>query len=117
MSAATGAEATARDYIEGWLSGDADRIRGAMHPRLAKRRVVDPSGGSLELADVSYDEMVADAASGRGRSVSREVEIRVLETTETTASVRVTSAPFVDHLQLGRFGDRWLIVNCLYERR
>jgi hypothetical protein len=27
------------DYIEGWYTGDADRMERALHPDLAKRRV------------------------------------------------------------------------------
>jgi hypothetical protein len=39
--------ATARDYIDGWYSGDGERMERALHPRLAKRLVyVDPQGKS-----------------------------------------------------------------------
>jgi hypothetical protein len=31
---------TALDYVEGWYSGDAARIGGALHPQLVKRRMV-----------------------------------------------------------------------------
>jgi len=37
--------------------------------------------------------------------------------TADSASVKVLSEPFVDYLHLARFGERWLIVNVLYERR
>ena len=31
--------AAALDYVEGWFDGDADRMRRALHPDLAKRRL------------------------------------------------------------------------------
>ena len=38
-------KATALDYLEGWYSGDAERMERALHPDLAKRIVrVDPEG-------------------------------------------------------------------------
>lgn len=38
--------ASARDYIEAWLEGDADRMARCLHPALAKRE-------SLEAASMS----------------------------------------------------------------
>ena len=39
-AADTGAiKATARDYIEGWYEGNAERMERAVHPDLAKRIV------------------------------------------------------------------------------
>ena len=31
--------AAALDYVEGWFDGDTDRMRRALHPDLAKRRL------------------------------------------------------------------------------
>jgi hypothetical protein len=39
----------------------------------------------------------------------------VLDISKDIAAVKVVSKPFIEYLQLGRFGDRWLIVNALYE--
>ena len=49
--------ATAADYIESWIDGDAERMAGALHPLLAKRGVeLDPSTGDrvLDSALVSH---------------------------------------------------------------
>ena len=37
--------ATALDYAEGWYTGDGDRMRGALHPDLAKRIVRNGDDG------------------------------------------------------------------------
>jgi hypothetical protein len=36
--------ATALDYIQGWYTGDGDRMASALHPRLAKRMVCRSCG-------------------------------------------------------------------------
>ena len=39
-------ERSAFDYMEGWFTGDARRMRRALHPQLAKRMlVIDPETG------------------------------------------------------------------------
>jgi hypothetical protein len=107
--------AAATDYIESWLEGDAERMRGCLHPDLAKRRVMDATSGSLDLNEVPFADLVE--AAQEAKDVPRGHQVEVLDMAEETASVRVTSHPFVDYLHLARFGDRWLIVNALYERR
>jgi Putative lumazine-binding len=41
-------------------------------------------------------------------------EVTVLDVFQDIATVMVRSQPFTEYLHLGRFGDRWLIVNALY---
>ena len=105
----------ATDYIESWLDGDGERMRACLHPALAKRRVEDAASGELGLLEVTADGLSDNI--GDRKEVDRAYEVTVLDVSPGTASVRVTSAPFIDHLHLARFGDRWLIVNALYERR
>jgi Putative lumazine-binding len=105
----------ATDYIESWLDGDNDRMAACLHPALAKRRVKDPASDDGELLEVAFSDMTGLAGPQDG--VARDYEVTVLDVSAATASVKVTSAPFIDHLQLAQVGDRWLIVNVLYERR
>lgn len=105
----------ATDYIESWLEGDTDRMRGCLHPALAKRRVKEAAEGSLALHEVPFNDMVEDASYPKDAPRGHRVE--VLDISNETASVKVTSARFIDYLHIARFGDRWLIVNALYERQ
>jgi putative lumazine-binding protein len=107
--------AIANDYIESWLEGDAERMGGCLHPQLAKRRVVDATDGSLALNEVSFEEMLQAAQDAKDVPHGHQVEL--LDVSNETASVKVTSHPFIDYLHIARFGDRWLIVNVLYQRR
>jgi hypothetical protein len=105
----------ATDYIESWLDGDAERMRSCLHPAPAKRRAGDAASGALGLHEVTAVDMTEDI--GGPKNVERGYEVTVLDVSPETASVKVSSAPFIDHLHLARFRDRWLIVNALYERR
>jgi hypothetical protein len=104
------------DYLFSWLDGDPARMAGCLHPQLAKRTQVDPLSGSLELDESPAAAMVASA--GRGpRAFGREAEIEIHAVREGIASASVRSEPWLDLAHLARFGDRWRIVNVLYEPR
>lgn len=109
--------AVAADYIEAWLLGDGGRMGRCLHPALAKRKVIDPAAGSLDLREVPYVDLIEDAGSGPKDVASPDYEVTVLDVFPNVASVKVASAPFMDYLHVARFGDRWLIVNVLYEPR
>jgi hypothetical protein len=110
--------ATATDYIAGWLEGDPQRMRRCLHPELVKRSVAhDPGAGEEALEAITAEEMVQATAEGRGRRYARGFEVTILEVYGGMASVSVHSAPYVDLLHLARLGDRWLIVDVLWQRR
>ena len=114
--------AVARDYVEGWLDGDADRMGRALHEDLVKRTVDhDPATGAWTLGrSASAEMMVGWTRDGEGRtSVPREraFEIVIDDVFRHVASVRVASHPFMDYLHLAKLGDRWWIVNVLWEER
>jgi len=108
--------AGARDYIEGWLDGDAERMARCLHPDLAKRSVLLGADGCT-LENITRAEMVAATAEGRGRKYARPYEIAVLDAFGGIATVRVLSSAYMDYLHIGWCGERWLIVNVLWQRR
>jgi hypothetical protein len=109
--------AVARDYIEGWLDSDADRLAGSLHPDVRKRSVKDPAAGTLELDEIDVLPWL-DRVRARGpQAYSRDVDVDVLGVYDHTATVAVLSEPFVDYLHLARFDGRWLIVNVLWQER
>ncbi|MDQ5839803.1 MAG: nuclear transport factor 2 family protein, partial [Chloroflexota bacterium] len=60
--------ASARDYIESWLDGDADRMARCLHPELAKRESLeaDPSAETM-----TRDMMVQSTRNGHGAKLDR----------------------------------------------
>ncbi len=108
------------DYIEGWYTGDAERMRRCLHPELAKRRVVEEPPGMWHVRHMGAGVMVTATMKGEGTETpeaERTRQITVLDVFRDIACVKVVSQPFVDYLHLARVGDRWLIVNVLYARR
>ncbi len=112
---------TVSNYIEGWYTGDADRMESCLHPDLVKREVsVHPQTGRSVLSPVSATWMVEYTRAGQGSATpesKRHYEITILAIWENIASVRMVASGFVDYLHLARFNDSWVIVNVLWQRR
>ena len=110
--------AIALDYYEGWFDGDSTRMERALHPELVKRSLAE-DGMSVET--ISAREMVEGTAKGIGLTrdpgkQARDIQIHVDHVYEDIATVTVTSAIYVDYLQLARTRDGWKIVNVLWDR-
>lgn len=105
----------ATQYFESWFDGDPDRMREVLHPALAKRTAIEPGASALALDEDTAEGMVAYVGRGPRTDVERAQEVTVLDISKDMAAVKVVSVPFIEYLHLARFGDRWLIVNALYE--
>ena len=106
--------ASARDYIESWLDGDADRMARCLHPALVKRQSLeaDPTAETR-----TRDEMVRLAGEGRAKKLARPYEVSILDAFGDIATVRVLSSAYLDYLHVARSGDTWLLLNVLWQRR
>jgi len=109
-------ERAARDYIESWLTADADRMADCLHSELVKR-VLDLDAGTARwsVGTMTHADMVAATATGRGTRLAPDYEVAVLDAFRNVATAKVDSAGYVDYLHIGRFEDRWRIVNVLWE--
>lgn len=113
--------ATALDYIEGWYTGDAERMERALHPDLAKRIVdVDPASGRARVDHMGALQLVQGTRRGFGKETpeaERQRDVTILDVFGNAASVKVVARDWVDYLHLGKVGDRWQIVNVLWEMK
>jgi hypothetical protein len=110
--------AVARAYLESWLDGDAEKMRGTLHPMLAKRGLdYDASSAPLTVHHLDTEYMVASAGRGPRRQFERTCEITILHLANNVASVKVVSEPFIDYLHLVKLDGKWSILNALYEDR
>ena len=108
----------ARDYIESWLDGDPDRMARCLHPELAKRSIeADAAGGEARIQTLSREQMVGFTAKGEGTHLQRPYELTILDAYGEIATVRLLSSAYLDYLHIARFGDRWQIVNVLWQDR
>lgn len=111
-------EAACLDYIEGWYDGDAERMRRALHPDLAKRKVRGLASGCEILEHMSADLLCEVTRLGRDKDLpeaQRQRDVTVLDVFDTIATAKVVSHRFVDYLHLARVNGEWRIVNALWE--
>lgn len=110
-------EATCLDYVDGQLEGDPQRVARSLHPDLAKRAVLGETPDErLGLRRMSKEELVALTRDGVLKTPKAEWNrsCKVLDVTGNAASVRLETPWFVDYFHMGRFGERWIIVNALW---
>ncbi len=109
---------TALDYIEGWYTGDAERMERALHPELAKRIVHTNQQGQSRLDQMSAMSLVQGTRRGFGKQTPKEKqlkEITILDVFENAASVKIIASDWIDYLHIAKFNGRWMIVNVLWE--
>ena len=109
-------EAVAYDYVDGQLEGDPARVARSLHPDLAKRAVKTDPDETLALRRLSKDELVDLTRQGVLKTPKDQWSrsVRVLDIAGNAAVARVETPWFIDYFHLGRFGDRWVIVNALW---
>jgi putative lumazine-binding protein len=113
--------ATALDYVEGWYTGDAERMTRAVHPELVKRIVVtDTVTGKSVLQNMGASALVNGTRHGSGKSTPKErqrKEVTILDIFGNAATAKAGMAEWIDYMQLAKIDGRWVIVNVLWERR
>lgn len=110
---------TALDYIDGWYSGDAGRMEGALHSHLAKRLVYTDQHGQSRLVDLTAEELIQSTRAGTGK-IPREQwrdSVTVLSVFGNDAVVRIDATTWVDFLEEIKWNGSWKIVNVIWENR
>ena len=116
----SGIRAAALDYIDGWWSGDADRMTRALHPELAKRILATDQSGAQRLNNMTAAQLISGTRAGGGKTTpaaERKSEVRILDIFGNAATARVDAGTWIDYLHLVKAGGRWQIVNVLWEMR
>lgn len=109
------------DYLEGWYSGDAERMEKALHQNLVKRRIVvlKQTGGNL-INQVTSDDMIEYTKAGFGKHeseemIKNEIDIDIMHIYKGIAMAKAISKDYVDYLHIGKFNGEWKIVNVLWD--
>ncbi len=108
---------TALDYIDGWYTGDADRMERALHPDLAKR-IVWRQDGQEQLNSMTAEQLVQGTRMGAGTRTpehDRQMDVTILDIFRSAASVKVVAHQWIDYLHIAKYAGRWVIVNVLWE--
>jgi hypothetical protein len=110
----------AADYIEGWYSGNADRMARALHPELVKRIRLTDKAGNLWIGGMGATELVRRTRNGGGTetpAANQRTDVRILDVFQNAASARIDAGGWIDYLHLVRWNGRWVILNVLWENR
>ncbi|MCP4899560.1 MAG: nuclear transport factor 2 family protein [bacterium] len=111
-------EAAARDYIDGWYEGNAERMARALHPDLAKRTIRGLPSGRGFLQTLSSSTMIEYTKAGFGKESKKDGQVNeviILDQLSASASVKTISHEFTDYLHLAKINGEWRIVNVLWE--
>nr|NQU89337.1 nuclear transport factor 2 family protein [Bacteroidota bacterium] len=118
-------EKAARDYVEGWQAGDAERVMNAVSPELKKRVVIKDKEGNYFISDMSASLLVYATRNNKEgvRVPDKQPEeafmlyVDILDISGNVASVKAwnTKYGFLDYCHLARFGEEWKIVNVLWD--
>lgn len=107
--------AVARDYIEGWYAGDAERMTRALHDDLVKRTPLHEGESTTGLRIVSKERMVELTSTGGGSDVvDPAIEVYVDDVSDDIACARTVCADFVDYLHLVDTPNGWKIANIMF---
>ena len=109
----------ALDYIDGYYTGDAERMRRSLHPDLVKR-IVGVRDGQSRLNEMTAQQLIDGTEAGWGVRVPAEVrrsEVAILDIFRNVAAVRVDAHAWIDYMQIARWNGEWKIVNVLWEMR
>lgn len=108
-------ERCVRDVYEGWFTGDAERMAGAVHPALAKRAFAHDPDPTPTVDETTAEEMIAGVAAGMGRARAGErLEIHIAEVGGGIASVNAFADHHVDLLHLIETPHGGRIINVLW---
>ena len=110
---------TALDYGQGYYAGDGDRMERSLHPDLVKRiRWMKPGWKKGRIQNMSAMTLVQMTRVGNGTRVpaeTRKTEVKILDIFGNAACVRLDMHDWIDDLHMSKIGDRWVIVNVLWE--
>lgn len=105
---------TASDYIDGWYTGDAERMERSLYDFLSKRWIVDD-----RVDTTTKWEMVDMTKGGGGKDYPGEKKstVTILDVYENIAVVKCDSPEYIDYLQIGRVNGKWIIINVLWAEK
>lgn len=110
----------ALDYIESQHSSNPTRMENALHPRMVKRTFwKDKATGKDYVRETNTESMVLLAESynknGDKFPVSPRKDIKLLDVSDRTASVKLFADEWIDYMHLVKLNGTWKIINVLWQ--
>ncbi len=109
---------TIRDYIEGFYTGDVQRVKSAFTPELAKRVVGQSKEGKDALKQMTLEQLLKMTENQRTAKTfpvgKRKLEIEIFDIEGKAASAKATAQEWIDYVHLGKIDGKWVIVNVMW---
>jgi Putative lumazine-binding len=105
---------TASDYIDGWYTGNAERMERSLYDQLAKRWIT-----SDQVDTTTKWQMIDMTKAGGGKNYAgdKTSTVTILDVYDNIAMVKTISAEYVDYVQMGKVNGKWIIINVLWAER
>ncbi len=105
---------TASDYIDGWYTGNAERMERSLYDFLSKRWIT-----SDRVDTTTKWEMVDMTKGGGGKDYAgdKTSTVTILDAYGNIAVVKCVSPEYIDYLQVGKVNGKWIIINVLWAEK
>ena len=110
-------EAAALNYLEGYYTGNAERMARGVHPELIKvwpRPVPQTGRTMLQKIGAGYLIEMTGTGSGKLDEGKRNISMTIFDYGDDIAMAEALSAMFYDYLQLAKIDGEWKIINVLW---
>jgi hypothetical protein len=117
-------EKACRNYVEGWATGDMDRVAKGVSPELVKRTVSQDKEGMSFTNNMSASLLLIATKNNKEGVKGRDLEpdkpfkldVYIYDITGDYALVKTVNSKygFFDYCQLARFNGEWKIFNVLW---
>lgn len=110
----------ALDYLESQHKPSPGQMDQALHPRMVKRTFwKDKATQKDYLSEFFAENMVILAEKynikGDKFPLSPRKEVKLLDVSDRTASVKLTADEWIDYMHLAKLNGKWKIVNVLWQ--
>ena len=104
--------ATVTDYIEGYYTGDANRMEQTLHPHYLKHII----HGDIPMRDWNATRMIREVRKNgpsEQPQADKTEQVQVLDVTGEMASAKLTTPHWVDYMTLAKADGKWKILSVV----
>lgn len=109
------------DYVEGFFTQNAERMKNALHPDLVKR-IIDNRSGKSVISNSSREELAGYLKPEYKMKDPNAAEpfkttVTIYDISSDIAMAKITTNKmnsFFDYVQLGKIDGRWQVINVLW---
>lgn len=108
---------TLKAYTRAWFGGDAAAMEQCLHPDLTTRvlQLEAVAAGAGDVRSLARSQGIQATLGACTHPLERRSEIHILDITGRVASARAVLGDWAAHVHLSFTGERWAIVNILWE--